>query len=66
MAVALLATVLGAGWVADFRYHTIRSDSQPWSAAVSGFDKSCRHQPSSAYRPVPALRTRLPCSLVDH
>jgi len=66
MAVALLVTVLGAGWVADFRYHTIRSDSQPWSAAVSAFDQSCRNQPPSAHRPVPALRTSLPCSLAGH
>lgn len=66
VAVGLLVTVLGAGWVADFRYHTIRSDSQPWSAAVSAFDQSCRSQPSSAYRPVPSLRTSLPCSLAHH
>jgi hypothetical protein len=66
MAVALLVTVLGAGWVADFRYHTIRSDSQSWSASVSAFDKSCRYLPSSADRPLPELRTNLPCSLAGH
>jgi hypothetical protein len=67
MAVVLLVAVLGAGWVADFRYHTIRSDSQPWSTAVSSFDKSCRQLPSTAYRPMPILgrRTNLPCSLAD-
>jgi hypothetical protein len=66
MAVTLLMVVLGAGWVADFRYHTIRSDSQAWSAAVSSFDKSCRKLPPSAYRPMPILgRTTVPCSLAD-
>lgn len=65
-AVVLLVVILAAGWVADFRYHTIRSDSPPWSAVVSGFDKSCRKLPSSAYLPVPELRTNLPCSLADH
>jgi hypothetical protein len=65
-AVVLLVVVLGTGWVADFRYHTIRSDSMPWSAAVSSFDQSCRKQPPSAYRPMPILsRANLPCSLAD-
>src|SRR5262249_19247769 len=63
VAVALLVTVLGAGGVTAFRYPTIGSDSQPWPAAIGAFDQSCRNQPSSAYRPVPALRTSLPCSL---
>jgi hypothetical protein len=66
MAVVLLVVILAAGWAADFRYHTIRSDSQPWSAVVGGFDKSCRKLPSSAYVPVPELRTNLPCSLAHH
>jgi hypothetical protein len=65
MAVVLLVVVLGAGWVADFRYHTTRSDSRPWSAAVSSFDQSCRKLPPSAYRPMPILRTNLPCSLAE-
>jgi hypothetical protein len=66
MALVMLVVVLGAGWVADFRYHTIRSDSKPWSAAVSSFDESCRKLPASAYRPMPILgRTELPCSLAD-
>ena len=61
MAVVLLVTVLGAGWVADFRYYTARSGYQPWSRTVSSFDQSCRPRPPSVY--IPSLRVSLPCSL---
>jgi hypothetical protein len=70
IAVASLAVLLGAGWVADFSYPTSRSADPPWSQLVAGFRHRCAQQASpTAWQHLPPMhwiRTPplLPCSLV--